>query len=70
MGRPKDVHGAVYGSQTTTNSQHDALDDANDAHVLLVSATQRIIPILGGLKLDPDGNTVLYYRLGESAAHS
>ena len=70
MGSPKDVHDAVYRSQTTTNSQHDALDDADDAHVLLVSATQWIILILGGLKLDSNGHTVLYYRLGESAAYS
>ena len=70
MGRPKDVYDAVYRSQATTNSQHDALDDADDAHVLLVSATKWVILILGGLKLYPDGYTVLYYRLGESAAHS
>ena len=70
MAHAKDDNHAGHGLETGIDKSYDALDDAYDAHVLLVSATQWIILILGGLKLDSNGHTVLYYRLGESAAYS
>ena len=69
VGRSEDVNHPARGPKAGTDHPDDAVAHANDADVLLLFAAQRALSVLGGLKRDSNGDSILCCRLGEPSPH-
>ena len=67
VGRSKDVHSPICRRQAGPDQPDDAVDDATDVDLLLLSTSQWPCPVLGGIQPDSNGYSILYYRLGKPA---